>query len=159
MADAVPKKQRTLEYIGLAVFVMVALVLGITRFKKGDIDDEVFSRKEFDKKWEDVKILEAKVPKIEKDIVYNITDDKIPFKGPIDDESTKQALEEDIVLPALTFQGMIWKSFRPQAIINGKIYDVNDTIGEGEESILVKAILQDGIHLIYKGKEFIGRPK
>ena len=63
----------------------------------------------------------------------------------------------------MKFQGMIWKSFRPQAIINNKVYDVNDVVdidtGEGGGEVKVIGIKEDGIHLKYKGKEFIARPK
>ncbi|MEK7867918.1 MAG: hypothetical protein AAB157_00915, partial [Candidatus Omnitrophota bacterium] len=71
--------------------------------------------------------------------------------------------EENVVLPEMTFQGMVWKSSRPQAIINSKVYDIKDVINVGAEGlgeeIKIKDITKDGIHLIYKNKEFIVRPK
>jgi hypothetical protein len=163
MAEVIPKKQHTIEYIGISVLVLVALVVGISRFKKGDKDDEVFSRKEFNKKWEEVEILEVKIPELEKAIEFLIEDDKAPFKSPFDSTETQEVASEEIVLPAMKFQGMIWKSFRPQAIINNKVYDVNDVVdidtGEGGGEVKVIGIKEDGIHLKYKGKEFIARPK
>ncbi|OGW71663.1 MAG: hypothetical protein A2047_00595 [Omnitrophica bacterium GWA2_41_15] len=164
MADATPKKQHTIEYVAIGALVVVAIIIGIARFKKGDTDDEVFSRKEFNKKWKEVEILEAKVPKNEKEIVYAIEDDKAPFKSPFDEiTENKGPEEENVVLPEMKFQGMVWKSSRPQAIINSKVYDIKDVINVGAEGlgeeIKIKDITKDGIHLIYKNKEFIVRPK
>lgn len=163
MAEALThRKQRPLEYIGIGGLVIVALILGIGRLKKGEKEDEVFSRKEFNKKWEEVEILEAKLPKDEKGITYDAEEARLPFKSPFDEEK-KEEIEENVVLPEMSFQGMIWKSRRPQAIINNKVYDINDIIDigteEGKSEVKVKDISKDGIHLKYKGKEFIVRPK
>ena len=68
MAESAPKKQHTVEYIAIAALVLIAVIMGIVRFKKGDTDDEVFSRKEFNKQWAEVEILEAGVPKKEKEV-------------------------------------------------------------------------------------------
>jgi hypothetical protein len=70
---------------------------------------------------------------------------------------------EIVVLPDMKFQGMVWKSQRPQAIINNKVYDIKDIIKLDEAGVLgeikVNDIDKDGIHLMYKGREFIVRPK
>jgi hypothetical protein len=163
MADSTVKKQHMIEYIAIGALVVVALIIGMARFKKGDTDDEVFSRKEFNEKWKEVEILEANVPKKEKEIAYAVGDERFPFKSPFDDMiENKKPEEENVTLPEMQFQGMVWKSSRPQAIINNKVYDIKDTIkidAETEEVIRVKDIAKDGIHLVYKGKEFIVRPK
>ena len=163
MAESTPKKQHTVEYIAIAALVLIAVIMGIARFKKGDTDDEVFSRKEFNKQWAEVEILEAGVPKKEKEVTYAGNPDKIPFKSPFDEVEEDGASEEQVTLPAMTFQGMVWKSSRPQAIINNKVYDVNDIVnidtGVIGGEIKVKDVTKDGIHLIYKKKEFIVRPK
>ena len=163
MAESAPKKQHTVEYIAIAALVLIAVIMGIARFKKGDADDEVFSRKEFNKQWAEVEILEAEVPKKEKEVAYNGNPDKIPFKSPFDEAEEGEAPEEHVTLPTMIFQGMVWKSSRPQAIINNKVYDINDIInidtGEIGGEIKVKDVTKDGIHLIYKKKEFIVRPK
>ncbi len=164
MAEQTPKKQHTIEYIAIGALVIGALIIGITRFKKGDTDDEVFSRKEFNKKWKEVEMLEARVPKDEKKITYIMEDGKSPFKSPFDEVVENKAPEDNnAVLPEMRFQGMVWKSSRPQAIINNKVYDIEDVINVGAEGlgeeIKVKDIAEDGIHLIYKNKEFIVRPK
>ena len=163
MAEGAPKKQHTVEYIAMGALVVAALIIGMKRFQKSSTNDEVFSRKEFNKKWEEVVILEAGVPKKEKEIAYTAEDGIFPFKGPIDDVEQNEKPEESVTLPEMKYQGMIWKSSRPQAIINNKVYDIKDVIKAdaetGEEDILVKDIAKDGVHLIYKNKEFIVRPK
>lgn len=159
MAESTPKKQHTIEYIAIGALVAAALIIGIARFKKGDTDDEVFSRKEFNKKWKEVEILEANVPNKENEISYTLGDDNLPFKSPFDEAVENKESGEELLLPEMQFQGMIWKSSRPQAIINNKVYDIKDVITVGEGEIEVKDINKDGIYLIYKNKEFIVRPK
>ena len=164
MPEGSPKKQYNIEYIAIGALVVAALIIGIVRFKKGSVDDEVFSRKEYDKKWKEVEILEKQIPKKEKEFAYTKNDDKGPFKSPFDETLGDKGSEgADVALPDMKFQGMVWKSSRPQAIIDNKIYDIKDVIKvdtEGEfGDIRVKDIAKDGIHLIYKGKEFIVRPK
>jgi len=163
MAGTDSKNRKRIEYIVIGVFALVALALGINRFKETGSDDEVFSRKQFNEQWKEVEILEANLPEEEKAIDYTVTDDRAPFKGPFDEENKEEVVDENIALPTMVFQGMVWKGARPQAIIDNKVYDVNDIIeiGEGslKEEVKVKAISQDGIHLVYKGKEFIVRPK
>lgn len=147
-----------IEYLAIGALVSVALIIGITRFKKSDKNDEVFSRKEFKEKWKEVEILEANVPKKEDVVSYNIEDGKIPFKGPFD-EKVEAGSEEIVLLPDMQFQGMVWRSSRPQAIINNKVYDVKDIINTAGGPVEIKEIKKDGIHLLYMGKEFIVRPK
>ncbi|MDO8602950.1 MAG: hypothetical protein Q7O04_03760 [Candidatus Omnitrophota bacterium] len=162
MAETTPKKQHIIEYVAIGALVLVALIIGMSRFKKGDVDDEVFSRKEFTKKWKEVEIFEAKLPKNEKTVTFTPEGEMLPFKSPFDNvEESRQAEGENVVLPEMKYQGMIWKSSRPQAIINNKVYDIKDIINVDKdgEGIEVKDINKDGIHLIYKGKEFIVRPK
>ena len=163
MAEMTSKKHNTVEYVAMGALIVVALIIGMKKFQKGNTDDEVFSRKEFNKKWEEVVILEANVPKNEKELTYKEENDSFPFKGPIDDVEQSEKLEDNIILPDMKYQGMIWKSSRPQAIINNKVYDIKDIIRLDTEAgggdILVKDIAKDGIHLIYKNKEFIVSPK
>lgn len=154
-------KKHQMEFIVIGTLVLLAFVIGITRFKKKDKDDEVFSRKEFAKKWEEVEILEKEVPAEEKGVVYTTESERAPFKSPFEGEAL--AAGEQIVLPTMTFQGMVWSSARPQAIIDNKVYDIGDSIiigtGEIKEEVRVKDINRKGISLIYKGKEFLVRPK
>lgn len=161
MADKDPKRQQ-MEYIAVGALVLVALFIGISKFKKKDTDDEVFSRKEFEEKWVEVEIIEAKVPKKEKGTQYATDTDRIPLKSPFEEEDALDA-GEDVTLPTITFQGMVWSSVRPQAIIDNVVYDKGETIevGTGEEKskILIEDIARDGIYLRYKGRQFIVRPK
>jgi hypothetical protein len=160
MAESTSKKQYTVEYIAISALVAVALIIGILRFKKSGSDDEVFSRKEFNNKWKEVEILEVSIPKKENKIDYAIEDEKAPFKSPFDETAENKESKEIILLPDMQFQGMVWKSSRPQAIINNKVYDVKDVINIAEgETIEIKDINKDGIHLMYKNREFIVRPK
>jgi hypothetical protein len=162
MADVAPKKQHTIEYIAIGALVLAAIIIGIARFKKGDVNDEVFSRKEFTQKWKEVEILEAGVPKNENTITFAPDGEMFPFKSPFDEAEKDGVPEEQVMLPTMTFQGMAWKSSRPQAIINNKVYDIGDDIeavGEAEAKVKVKDVTVDGIHLIYRNKEFIVRPK
>ena len=159
MAELAPKKQHTIEYIAIGALVALALIIGIIRFKKGDTDDEVFSRKEFDKKWKEVETLEANVPSKESQITYTAKDEEVPFKSPFDEMAEEKVPGENILLPEMQIQGMIWKGSRPQVIINDEIYDVKDVISVTEGKVEVKSIDKDGVHLIYNGIEFIARPK
>ena len=160
MADVSLKKQQ-MEYIGITILVLGALLIGITRFKKGDKEDEVFSRTDFNRKWKEVEELEARVPQEEKGISYAVTVEREPFKSPLEEKKLLEVVEDDIVFPKVACQGMIWNSIRPQAIINGEIYDINDTLEiESEETkVTIKDITKDGIYLRYKGRDFIVRPK
>ncbi len=162
MAEANLKKQR-MEYIAIGTLVLVAVFIGISKFQKKEKDDEVFSRTEFNKKWKEVEILELKVPKEEKGVDYIASVERIPLKSPFEEEGKVEAAGEVVTLPTMVFQGMVWNSLRPQAIIDNKVYDVDDDIlvGEGETAgkIKIKDITREGIFLKYKGREFIVRPK
>lgn len=159
MAESAPKKQHTIEYIAIGALVTAALIIGIVRFKKNGPDDEVFTRKEFNKKWKEVEILEANAPKKENKVAYTAGDDTLPFKSPFDETMESKIHEDNISLPEMQFQGMVWKGSRPQAIIDNKVYDINDIITVAGGEVKVKGIDKEGIHLIYQNKEFIVRPK
>jgi hypothetical protein len=160
MAELASKKQHTIEYIAIGALVAAAVIVGIVRFNKNDTDDEVFSRKKFNNKWKEVEMLEANVPSKENKIAYTVKDEEFPFKSPFDETMEEEVSGGDnILLPAMQIQGMIWKSSRPQAIINNKVYDVKDVISVTGGEVEVKSVDKDGIHLIYKGKEFIVGPK
>lgn len=163
MAERDAKKQ-LMEYMAVGLLVLVSLFIGINRFRNKDVDDEVFSRKKFNEKWKEVEILEARLPKEEKEIKYALDSEESPFKSPIKDMKKMEIADGDIILPSMTFQGMIWNSARPQAIIDDKVYDKEDIIEieTGEiisEKIKIMDITRDGIYLRYKGKDFLVKPK
>lgn len=160
MAGKDPKRQR-MEYIAIGLLVLVAGFIGISRFKKKDVDDEVFSRKKFNEEWKKVEILVSEIPQGEKGVSYNLDPNMTPFKSPVEDKKKIEATEEDIILPSMTFQGMVWNTKRPQVIINNNVYDVNDVIDMETEGYKVKIedITKDGVALRYKGRDFLVRPK
>ena len=162
MADPELKKKQQMEYMAVGILIVIALLIGVLRFKKKDEDDEVFSRTAYNEKLEEVEILEQTVPKKEFAVNYDIDPDSTPFKSPME-EKKKVVLEDqgDVSLPTLHVQGMVWNSRRPQVIINGVIYDINDAIIlEGiERKIIIRDVLKDGIHLRYMGKSFFVKPK
>jgi len=158
------KKQK--EYIAITALVLVALFIGMSRFKKGEADDEVFSRKNFKEQWKEVEILERNIPAEQQGVSYDADPEKTPFKSPMEEKKKDiDVATEDVSLPSMTFQGMVWGSTRPQVIINNKVYDVNDVIYTGadlgEEAFPVKItdVKREGIYLRYKGKDFLVRPK
>ncbi|MFH1853982.1 MAG: hypothetical protein ABH815_01575 [Candidatus Omnitrophota bacterium] len=161
MADAGAKKKQ-MEYMAITGLVLIALFVGISRFKKGSVDDEVFSKKKFKEKWKEVEVLEKNIPEEEKGVSYGADSQKIPFKSPLEDVKKIEATE-DISLPSMTLQGMIWNSRRPQAIINNKVYEINDIIDTGSQedefNVKIADITKEGIYLRYKGKDFLVRPK
>ncbi|NQV03868.1 MAG: hypothetical protein HQ532_00055 [Candidatus Omnitrophica bacterium] len=161
MAEANLKKQQ-MEYIGIGLLVLVAFFIGVARFKKKDKDDEVFSRKEFNKKLTEVEIMEKKVPKEEVKVAYTVLSDRDPFRSPLEKEGNEETVDIDVTLPSMTFQGMVWSSRRPQAIIDDKVYEIGDVIiigsGETADEVKIKDIDKKGIHLKYKGVEFLKSP-
>ena len=164
MAIGTNLKKQQMEYIGVGALVVLALFMGLSKFKKKEVDDEVFSRKEFNKRWKEIEILEKNIPRAEKEIKYNVDVDRPPFKSPFEEEKELKLAGEGATLPTMIFQGMVWNSARPQAIINNKIYDINDiieitSVEEKSAGIKIKDIRKDGIYLRYKGRDFIVRPK
>jgi len=161
MVDASAKKQQ-MEYIIIAVLLVVALFVAMGRLRGKGQDDKLFSREGFKstKEWREVEILKRKLPKKEEGVSYAAFDKKIPFKGPLEDKEKKVVIEEKVVLPPVRIQGMIWNSMRPQAIINSRVHEVNDMIAMGEDGQAeIEGITKKGVHLRYKGKEFIVKPK
>lgn len=162
MADVKLKKQQ-MEYIGIGLLIVVSLFIGITRFKKKDVDDEVFSRTEFKNRWKEVDLLEGSVPKEEAGIEYTVSVERPPFKSPFEEKEKAEVVEEAVELPAMTFQGMVWNSLRPQVIINNRVYEVNDIVeigrGDAKNEIKIKDIKKEGVYLRYRGREFIVKPR
>ena len=145
------------EYIVISGFVLLALIIGITRFQKKSQDDKVFSRTNYNKQMKEIELLRSNAPIEEQGIKYQVDSGKrVPFKNPLEDR--KPISIEDVVvdLPEIVFQGIIWNSARPQVIVNGIIYEVGDIIGDG---IMIKDVTKDGVHLRYKSRDFIVKPK
>jgi hypothetical protein len=51
-------------------------------------------------------------------------------------------------LPKLTIEGIIWNTYMPQAIVNGRVVRIGDTI----EGVLVVNIEKQGITIDYNGE-------
>jgi len=107
--------------------------------------------------------LETTLPKEEKRVEYTLGPEVTPFKSPFEKEKKVAKSTEDIKLPEMVFQGMIWNSDRPQAIIDNRVYDINDAVqigtGELKDEVKIMDITRGGIYLRYKEKDFVVRPK
>lgn len=55
-----------------------------------------------------------------------------------------------ITPPPLQITGVIWNTLRPQAIVNGKIVDVGDRLGD----LTILSIDRDFLEISYQGKNF-----
>ncbi len=75
--------------------------------------------------------------------------DRINQIKPKTPEFFKPKKEEIIIIPpSLTITGLIWNTDRPQAIINGKIVDIGDTVSATK----IVAIRKNGIDVFFNGK-------
>lgn len=63
--------------------------------------------------------------------------------------------EEEVCLPAMSVQGIIWGAESPQAIIDDRVIKKGDLISEAE----IVDINREGVHLLYKEREFIIKPQ
>ncbi len=57
-------------------------------------------------------------------------------------------VEKKKELPKVKINGLVWNSSRPQAIVNGDVLDIGDTI----QSFKIVAIEKSGIDILYYGK-------
>jgi len=83
------------------------------------------------------------------EIPHELRKPVIPSTGGVPGE------EGEVKLPTLKVEGMAWETKRPQAIIDGEVYDKGDTVKEAE----ILDISKDGVTLLYKNRKFIVRPK
>lgn len=64
-------------------------------------------------------------------------------------EKTEAAKKvEEVILPMLNIQGLIWNTDTPQAIINGKVVKIGDTV----EEVKIIDIEKAGLTIVYQGK-------
>jgi len=154
MADTNKKKQQ-MEYIAVAVLSVIAIFIAVNKFAGSTKSREVFSGRILNKKSQQVEKTKEIALYREKKVEYTAIDKRIPFKSPLEGRKKKVVVEEEIILPTMIVQGMIWNSPRPQAVIDKKIYDVDDIINGAK----IKDVAKDGVYLSYMGKEFIIRPK
>lgn len=93
------------------------------------------------------------------EIDYTAQDLRDPFSSVIPEIFVEPEVKEDLLeeiietpvsLPGLDIQAVVWGSLIPQAIINGEILRVGDTI----EGAKITNITKEGIDIIYKGRIF-----
>ena len=106
----------------------------------------------------------SQLPKIEKPKIEMPDKPLKPPKGPTTEKPVKKPkLPKPIAtplvtpkrpLPNVTINGIIWNSNRPQAIINGRIVDIGDTISE----IQIIDIQKTGIDGLFDGKNVTLQP-
>ncbi|MCK5014139.1 MAG: hypothetical protein KAS66_10000 [Candidatus Omnitrophica bacterium] len=92
-------------------------------------------------------------PKIETPIIVKDTD------GPIRRPELPKPIEvlpepEERPVPHVTISGVIWNSDRPQAIINGIIVDIGDTVSE----IQITGIQKTAIDGLFDGRNVTLQP-
>ena len=101
----------------------------------------------------------SQLPKVEESTIE--MPDKPPEDLPNDQPSPPKPIPvipppeiKEKPLPNITINGIIWNSERPQAIVNGKIVDIGDTIAE----IYITDIRKTGIDGRFDGRKVILQP-
>ena len=69
-------------------------------------------------------------------------------------EPTIEVRPEEISPPAFVITGVIWNTNRPQAIIDGRVVNIGDTVSDSK----VIAIERYKIEIVYQGKSFTVTP-
>ena len=90
-------------------------------------------------------------------VEYTGRDYRNPLKIPVGLTKPIEVSEKEerrIILPVFSVQGMVWGNNRPQAIINGEVFEEGDVVQEAEIIVIDK----QGITFLYQGKKFIVRP-
>jgi len=62
--------------------------------------------------------------------------------------------KEKIIPPKLIITGLVWNTDRPQAIINGQVVDIGDTL----QATKIVAINKTGVDISFKGKKITITP-
>jgi len=63
----------------------------------------------------------------------------------------QEVYQEEVRLPDMIIQGIIWGGKAPLAIINNKVYKMGDSIDEAK----IINIEKEGVEVILKGKSFV----
>lgn len=83
----------------------------------------------------------------------------LPPQSPLGDSEKKPAAKvadkeqpvpviEEKDIPSLKVTGLVWNSKKPQAIINGQVVGVGETIGE----VKIVSIRPDGVDVLFQDK-------
>ena len=75
---------------------------------------------------------------------------KVTQKGDVQEKQPETMKPVEIKPPSLTIQGIIWGGALSQAVINGKVLKVGDTIEEAK----ITNISKDGIEIVFKNQTF-----
>ena len=92
---------------------------------------------------------------------YTRTGLRDPFLSPFDKEKEEKRLKLDeerpryTKMPTLKIEGMVWNSPRPQAIINGEIFN----IGESIKGATIIEINREGVVFVFEGEKVILKPE
>lgn len=70
-------------------------------------------------------------------------------------EVTAEGAPVEEVRLELNVQGMVWNSDKPEAIIEGQVFQLGDEVREAK----IIEITKDGVKLLYKGKIITARPR
>ena len=145
------KKQQIILIVLIPVF-LVGLIYMRSQQKPGQTIAGSTSQKEAFKP--DATIGLIPVPKDVFDSVYTPSKED-PFKNLLElylynMRKVKPAEKTSLPLPTLNIEGIVWNTNMPQAIVNGKVVRIGDTI----EGVRIVKIEKQGITIDYSG-EFV----
>ncbi len=85
-------------------------------------------------------------------VEYTATGLKDPFRLFQAPKETKklEAIDIPVNPPELNISGLVWGAENPQAIINGKVFRIGDTI----ENARIESIGKNGVVVAFQGKKF-----
>jgi hypothetical protein len=129
------------------------ILLIIAMFMFLGLTDKLFADTQFD----EIKRLEAEhesresVRIVRPKVEYKAADLNDPFR-PQADEVTGNPAEATVTvkLPDLKIQGLVWGAEHSQAIVNGKVFKIGDTV----ENARIIDINRDGIDIVFEGRQF-----
>lgn len=92
---------------------------------------------------------------LEHSLPVKIQEEKVPVTKVSAEKKHKDIKEikkpaKEIILPKFTITGIVWGKASPSAIIDNKVYRIGDII----KGAKILGITQQGIQMIYQGKEF-----
>ncbi|NQT95898.1 MAG: general secretion pathway protein GspB [Candidatus Omnitrophica bacterium] len=142
------KREQVILVVLIPLFLMSLLFMRSQKKPSGEATETAISEVEPDQSLDNLKRL-AKVS----EVMY-----KAGSRDPLKDLLLLYLYKEPIKkpdkilpLPSLTISGLIWNTDMPQAIINGKVTKVGDTI----EGVKLIAVAKEGITVEYSGEKVI----
>jgi len=142
------KKEQILLVVLIPVFLLCLLYM---RSQQGD------KKEQPKEKVEDIKPDEA-LNQIQKPLKHATTEYKSGPRDPLKDllmvylyKDPVKKPEKKLPLPSISISGLIWNSDMPQAILNGQVKKIGDTI----EGVKIIDITKTGIIVEYMGEKII----